>query len=1010
MAKIVFLAIINFELFKKTCKIYVKNVNIYLYLRQLKCYGGFMDSGTINLIISFVFVLILVIGFLIGFWRGVRRSAVSCAIGLVGVVIAFFITPPITNAIMRISVPYEETTVTLSQYIVEMLKQNADIAALIENNPNLSTLIERLPSAVGNVVVFLVVSALVMLVLYIVYKIIAVTCLKRKEDQKMYRTWGGVIGLVKAFVITIFVFMPISSLFGLVSDITYRSDIYAQTTIENNQPNASAQDGEQTTQENETSQTEDNRSAIGQLLPAEVVNIINGLNDSFFFKMEGAVGLDDAMFDYLSSVEVNGETLHLRQEIISYANVYDVAMQISEISSSSVHTFAELDFDKLEVYLNDILDGTLFRQIVVEIVQDIALNYENYSSIIPAEQLEEYKVLFDDIANGFQEAMTDNVNGAIDYLKNDFNRLFQTFKELAKSGVIDQIMAQEEVSVQTILDMLVENTTAFSNSVGNIFSMNILRDGFNFIFNNFVVNAVEGLDEIVADTSSWQDEDWNNLSAQFVTVISNFSDVASQVDVFDVINDPTSILTKPAEGEEDVNISAVMTSLGKFIDSVRSVIILQTAEGQSIIDSLLTENNFVLPTEEVTANDGSELMLENYEQYLSFISQSLQQIKDNDLYTILTSSSGETTEIIKTIADLVSAEGNHDLLANIFLPLIQVEPTKTLIGEELVSAVQSDLIDLSGIQGYDMWKSELGYVSDILTILNKTDEGGTSYLDYAISGNADLLLQNLGENISIKEILTPVLRAKSTAGIKQALIDAIGDVLNALAGTQIKLSLEGISFVEGDSEDQTDEICLIFEDLLSVYKQYSSSSGDFTFSDIDKTTLGSLLDRIKENAYRVEIDGNTKEGLFKPLFDELYKQFLDEFPDAKTIIKDKPVYEISFSDLMKVLAEIENAAEGSFIDRVGEIIFSSSGVTIKNVEELIGSVTTETTDETLETIETVLGVLEDFEVKIDISGSTEGEIEKNKSQIAGYINDNANLTKPLKDKLNYIFGLNTAIN
>lgn len=168
-------------------------------------------------------------------------------------------------------------------------------------------------------------------------------------------------------------------------------------------------------------------------MPAEVVDIINGLNDSFFFKMEGAVGLDDAMFDYLSSVEVNGETLHLRQEIISYANVYDVAMQISEISSSSVHTFAELDFDKLEVYLNDILDGTLFRQIVVEIVQDIVENYENYSSIIPAEQLEEYKELFDDIANGFQEAMTDNVNGAIDYLKMILTGFSKHLKNLQKA-------------------------------------------------------------------------------------------------------------------------------------------------------------------------------------------------------------------------------------------------------------------------------------------------------------------------------------------------------------------------------------------------------------------------------------------------------------------------------------------------------------------------------------------------------------------------------------------------
>ena len=256
--------------------------------------------------------------------------------------------------------------------------------------------------------------------------------------------------------------------------------------------------------------------------------------------------------------------------------------------------------------------------------------------------------------------------------------------------------------------------------------MNILHDGFNFIFNNFVVNSVEGLDQIDVDTSSWQNEEWNNLSAQFVTVISNFSDVANQVDVFEVINDPTSILTKPAEGEKDVDIEAVLKSLGKFIDSVLEVTILQNAEGQSIISGLLSENNFVLPTDEVIDNNGQAVSLENYEQYLTFISQSLEEIKNNDLYAILTSSELDATSIIKTIANLVSAEGKQDLLADIFLPLIQVEPTKTLIGEELVSAVQSDLIDLSGIQGYDMWKSELGYVSDILIILNKADESGTS--------------------------------------------------------------------------------------------------------------------------------------------------------------------------------------------------------------------------------------------------------------------------------------------
>ena len=146
------------------------------------------------------------------------------------------------------------------------------------------------------------------------------------------------------------------------------------------------------------------------------------------------------------------------------------------------------------------------------------------------------------------------------------------------------------------------------------------------------------------------------------------------------------------------------------------------------------------------------------------------------------------------------------------------------------------------------------------------------------------------------------------------------------------------------------------------------------------------------------------------MFEELYKQLLTEFSSAESIIKDKHVYEISFTELMKALSEIENATEGSFIDKVGDMISSSASVSIENVEELIASVTEETTTETLETIDVVLGVLEDFEVKIDIPGSTEEEIESNKTQIEEFINDNTNLTESLKDKLNNIFGLNLETN
>ena len=259
-----------------------------------------MNSSTINLIVSFVFLLFLIIGFFIGFWRGIKKSAVNLAFSLVAVVVAFFITPLIANAILNITVTYNETTVTLDQYLVNMLKENPDIAAMIENNPNIELLVEKLPSVVINIVLFLVVSVLFTLVFYIIYKIIAVTCLKNKEYEKKHRVLGGVIGVVKTFIVVVFVFMPISSLLSLFNDVQYREDIY-----KDNSANTMALE---TTNSNEVSNGDEqdkNLSAIGQMLPQEVSEIVSGLNQNFFFQMCGATGLNDAMFDYYGSVEIN---------------------------------------------------------------------------------------------------------------------------------------------------------------------------------------------------------------------------------------------------------------------------------------------------------------------------------------------------------------------------------------------------------------------------------------------------------------------------------------------------------------------------------------------------------------------------------------------------------------------------------------------------------------------------------------------------------------------------------
>ena len=953
-----------------------------------------MNASTINLMVSFIFVFVLIIGFLIGFWRGIRKSALNMAFSLVAVVVAFFVTPLVTNAIMGISIAYQEKTITLNQYLVELLKQNQDIATLIESNPNVEILVEKIPSAVANVLIFLILSMVVMFVFYIIYRIIASIFLKRKENQKVHRTLGGVVGVIQAFIISLFVFMPLSSLLGLFGDVLNKTDIYLDNTANEKVLNANGDDVQEES-------SNGNNSALANFLPEQINTIASSLNNSFFFQMCGAVGLDDAMFDYYGTINIDGQDLVLRKEILNYAQIYDISIQISQISSTE-KSFKDLDFEKLEVYFDQVINGTLFKQIFVDVLQEFVTNYQNYS-FLNNETITEYSELLDNISMSLKESLQESANGAIEYFQNDLKSLFDIFKQLSQNGIIDEIYNNEDKTVKGILNILTadQNLPVFSSSLEELLSMNILHDGVDIVLNNFLPEIMEGIDKIAVDTSQWVDQQWKNLSVELSNVLENFSKVSSEIDIFSVLKDPTSLLNS----ESEVNITNALSSLGEFVDSVLNVSILKNSEGESVFNKILIDNNFVLPDNDVYANDGSAISISNYKQYFAFIAQSLEEIKENDLYALLTQSSS-INDMMKQLATLLEQDAN--LLQNIFLPLYQVEPTKTLIANELVSATKSELIDLSNIEGYDAWKKELGYLQNILVILNKEAQSGQTYLDFAVAGNVDTILQSLGNSdatITISDILQPLLKASSTDGIKNTLFETLEEVLNQLSGISINIVYDNQTFNEDNSDNQIVEVCTVFEDFISIYQQYKSSGESFELTSLSGESIGQLFDHIKENAYRVELLSKQSEGILKEVFDGLYNKLLQDYPKAKDIIKNKPVYEISFINLMKAVVEIQNSDLDSFIGKVGELIGNDKEITVDSIEEMIGSITEETSQEQINTIDTVLGVLEDFEVEITIPGQSEEEISQNKQTISSLIENNENIDENLKNKLNNILGL-----
>lgn len=797
-------------------------------------------GSTIALVLSFVFVLILVVGFFIGMWRGAKRSALNLVFAIVGALVAFFVTSTITGKIMDIQLTINGTPTTINDYLVELLQQNSDIATLMSTSPNFKQFIFGLPGALASTVVFIVLTFLIEIVLYVIYKIVCIF-FRYKPGESKHRVWGGVIGAVKAFAVTVLAFMPLASLIGLASDLA-QSDGYisAQT--------ASA--------EGETPNN-DNSSLFASFVTNTGVEVISGLENNVLTKICGIGGLDNLMFDYMSSYEVGGENIVVRQEIKNY---YEIGQVYYDIRNATSFNFASFDYDKIELALNNILEANLFKIVISPTISNVLENYKNFSFL---ESLpENYKSVLDALATKMQQV---NAEGsANEYFANDIKEIFSSFRKLGESGVIDEIVSLSDKSVDGVIGVLAKekNSQSVSNALVSLFNANILRDSVKEIL-NLALDMVKGelnIGEIGADTSTFSEEQWEQTARTLENIIIDFDGLSKQISSLGdgenfatIISDPTSLL-----GQDTTTVSNIFSSLGSLIDNVRGIEILKTSEGKSVLDPML-EEIMPLPTTNVVdyTNGGVEKQILTYSDLFSFITTPFVKMSDSGLYDAITGTEGGSNPIA-TVADILVTDGNNDLLKQILLPLIQVEPTASLLtgSEGLLSSLGGSIIDFNVLENYNDWDTDLGYIQQLLTALNKDNGSGGKYIDN-ISNPTEML--NSLQKDDISSVIKPLVYAKSTQNAEDTLLTNIKEAIYALTGTTSTLAVSANTFVDGGSDDQAGELCNIFACILDFNK---ASQGVENMRDVKADVLKSLLKAMQNNAYRNSTDTSKTQGLF----------------------------------------------------------------------------------------------------------------------------------------------------
>ncbi len=799
-----------------------------------------MSAGTISLILNFFFVFILIIGFLIGLWRGVKRSAINFVFGIIGMLISFFCAPILTRTILNINVNANGNMTTLNAVLIEMLKGIPEFGTLIENTPSLGAFIVNLPYAIMTTVIFLLLSMVISFIMYILFKIFCAIFVKNKDKDgnvlPRHRVWGGVLGTVKTFALTIFVCLPFVGLLGTAEEVTSKNGM-----LEN-------------------------------VMNTQAADAIVGVDDSAFGVIGNMFGLDNATFDYLSMFDMNGQPIYIREEVSNYNVIYYSAKQLSLAFSDG--TLVNFSFDKLENSVEKVLESGLYNTVISDVLDNVLVNYQDYEFINP-EDFGEFKDVFLDVS----KALASYEGGAGNYIADDLRKLLDGVRVLAESGAIDEISQTQA----NFADLAQTYEKEFTNAIYNTLTTNIVKDSASSTINLLIGKLFNDLEKVDINGREISDTEWKETATSLVQIAKDASVVIKEVEIDQVLNDPMTLLKQ----ESKADISSVLASLGKLIDNVRSIKILQN-NNVSVIDKLL-EGKLDLPSIEqdffdINDPDKPIKKITNYVELMAFISPSMQKLKDINVYELLNEEVISTSKVFKKFGE--AAAKDDLLLSRIFLPLIQVEPTKSIfIGtqtqEGLLTSLESEVINFKLLENYHEWEIDLANISKLFSVLNKNYDSERTFLDIVMESGADELLKCLGNeqaqaqpSVSVDDVFKPILYAKSTEAIKNSSFESLANVLTSLTGSTITFDLQGVTLVKHNTNDQANEICEVFEKFLAFYPNYTSG---MQLQDIDKLQLGQLLDAMKVNALRTTLTQKTEEGLFKEAFNALVDKVKNTF-------------------------------------------------------------------------------------------------------------------------------------
>ncbi len=800
-------------------------------------------------------VLVLLCGFLTGFYRGLKRSSLHVLFAVVSVVVAFFITKPITNAILGININVDGSLISIGDYIVQLVSQNLVDLSYFDTA---STFIQQLPTAILNPIIFLIILLLVYLVMDIIYLIVArVSFGTKKADFEKHKPWrwpSGAIGLCEAFLFMIVLFAPITSL-----TYTYEEIMTSPTTAEYVSPEG----------DNYLKTIKEYSSSA---LPETVNEVILSFNDSAIGVICSAGGFDDAMFDGLSSFSIDGESVGARGELVNLAHTYDEFVVVYNDIMSEDYT--NLNITNLKNNLTTLIQNNLFKKVITDTVQDFIVNYDALKlelgiTNVPPE--------LEEVIDFMQDKFQGPNFSLYDYISNDLITALDVADNVISDDIMDKFSSLDTSNISAVINFALDEQTLIQTSLNSLLTLNTVSD----VMPQLLELASTYLQESFPNEEGI--EVGLNTSVNSTDLTSVVSSVFKILNDVDVINEANNNQLFEIFNSENIlesilglnDVEAVIDGMGGILDEASSLSIFNYTSGDEPINSfnnVLKIMGIDVLGDEVLANstivDGSLVSdemttINSYTAFFNHIKEPVLTIIDSGLTDIL-NEEVDANAVIEILTEQV--ELNPNFVADLLMPFYELDKA-TISGSSLKAMVFDNVKNmleenLNGFitfeeteDNYVNWYNNLASIGELLSVMSdgniQVEENSYTYLEYLMQENQEnvdylTLIENMQTDGNVSALLNVVFNNNMYNPLNDQLFSTFDSMLEEITGINPQSEAYKTNLQE-KADLYVSTINTLIETLLSSDMQSENLQ--------DKLLpIGRMLDTLKVSANNEVLD------------------------------------------------------------------------------------------------------------------------------------------------------------